>query len=333
MVNVTRQMLALAVFMAIGLAPDAKAQDKVSFGTDWRAQAEHGGFYQAEAAGIYRRYNLDVEIRQGGPQINHALQLAAGRLDFNMTPDSFGPLNFVREGVPAVAVAALFQKDPKVLIAHPGVGNDSLAQLKGKPIMIGSDTRAGVWHFLKAKFGFTDDQIRPYSFNVAPFLVDRNAVQQGYLSSEPFIIEQQGIKPVVHLFADYGYASYAAIIQTTSRLADGNPDLVQRFVNASIEGWYSYLYGDPAPANARIRQHNPDMTDALLAYGRDKLKAHGIIDSGDSQTLGIGAMTDERWQSFFAVMSEQGLYPRDLDWRKAYTLRFVNKGHGLALRR
>jgi NitT/TauT family transport system substrate-binding protein len=199
--------------------------------------------------------------------------------------------------------------------------------------MIGSDTRAGVWLFLKSKFGFTDDQIRPYSFNVAPFLVDRNAIQQGYLSSEPYLIEQQGIKPVVHLFADYGYSSYAAIIQTTNRLADGNPDLVQRFVNASIEGWYSYLYGDPSPGNALIKRQNQDMTDALLAFGRDKLKAHGIVDSGDSEKQGIGAMSDDRWQAFFTVMAEQGLYSRDLDWRKAYTLRFVNKAHGLALRR
>jgi len=328
-----RRSPTIIILAALTLAAPARALDNVTFGTDWRAQAEHGGFYQAEAEGIYRRYNLDVEIRQGGPQINHALLLAAGRLDFNMTPDSFGPLNFAREDVPAIAVAAMFQKDPKVLIAHPGVGNDTLPQLNGKPIMIGSDTRAGVWLFLKARFGFTDDQIRPYSFNVAPFLADRNAVQQGYLSSEPFVIEQQGIKPIVHLFADYGYTSYAAIIQTTRKLADGNPDLVRRFVNASIEGWYSYLYGDPAPANALIKRYNPDMTDALLAYGRDKLKAHGIVDSGDSRMRGIGAMNDERWQSFFQIMADQGLYPGDLDWRKAYTLRFVNQGHGLALRR
>ncbi|MFO1190348.1 MAG: ABC transporter substrate-binding protein [Alphaproteobacteria bacterium] len=333
MLNWNRLLPSIAALTVLCLATDVAGEDKVSFGTDWRAQAEHGGFYQAQAEGIYRRYDLEVDIRQGGPQVNHALLLAAGRLDFNMTPDSFGPLNFAREGVPAVAVAAMFQKDPKVLIAHPGAGHDSLPQLKGKPIMIGSDTRAGVWLFLKARFGFTDDQIRPYTFNVAPFLVDRNAVQQGYLSSEPFLIEQQGIKPVVHLFADYGYSSYAAIIQTSTRLVDGNPDLVQRFVNASIEGWYSYLYGDPAPANAIIKRQNPDMTDALLAYGRDKLRAHGVVDSGDSLVSGIGAMTDERWQSFYAVMAEQGLYPRDMDWRKAYTLRFVNKAHGVALRR
>jgi len=330
--------LALALTLIAALlggtaARPAAAEDKVSFGTDWRAQAEHGGFYQALATGIYRKHGLEVSVRQGGPQVNHAQLLAAGKLDFNMSPNSFIPLNFVGESIPMVAVAALFQKDPQVLIAHPGQGNDSLAALKGKPIMIGTDTRVGSWLFLRSRFGYSDDQIRPYSFNIAPFLADKTAVQQGYLSSEPFLVESQGVKPVVHLLADSGYASYAAVIQTSEKLVNENPDLVQRFVDASIEGWYSYLYGDPAPANELIKRDNPEMTDALLAYGRGKLKEYGIVDSGESETLGIGAMTEERWRDFYEVMAEQGLYPKGMDWRKAFTLRFVNKKAGMHLKK
>ena len=231
-----------------------------------------------------------------------------------------------------VAVAALFQKDPSVLIAHKGVGNDSLAALKGKPIMIGADTRVGWWLFLKAKFGYSDDQIRPYDFSVAPFLVDKKAVQQGYLTSEPFLIEQQGEMPEVFLIADAGYASYGSIIETSAKLAQEKPDLVQRFVDASIEGWYSYLYGDPAPGNALIRKDNPEMTDALLAYAIARIKQHGIVDSGDALASGIGAMNDQRWQEFFTVMSAQGLYPKSLDYRKAYTLQFTNKRVGMSLK-
>jgi NitT/TauT family transport system substrate-binding protein len=319
--------------LAALIATPATAQDKVTFGTDWKAQAEHGGFYQAIAAGIYAKHGLDVTLRPGGPQVNHAQLLAAGRLDFNMTPDSFGSFNFTRENVPMLAVAALFQKDPKVLISHAGTGNDSLQALKGKPIMIGSDTRAGVWLFLKSKFGYTDDQIRPYNFNVAPFLADKAASQQGYLSSEPLMIEKAGAKPVVHLVADYGYSSYAAIIQTSQKLVAEKPDLVQRFVNASIEGWYSYTYGDPAPGNALIKKDNPEMTDELIAYGRSKLKDHGIIDSGDSTTLGIGAMTEARWKDFFDVMSSQALYPPTMDWKKGFTTQFVNKKFAIEMKK
>ena len=254
----------LYVIAGLAGAGQAAAQT-VSFGTDWKAEAEHGGYYQAIATGIYRGHGLEVTLRQGGPQVNHAQLLAAGRLDFNLAPNSFGPLNFVAENIPMVAVAAIFQKDPSVLIAHPGQGNDNLAALRGKPIMIGSDTRITSWMFLKNKFGYTDDQIRPYTFSVAPFLADPKAVQQGYLSSEPFTIESQGVKPVVLLLADSGYSSYGSLIQTSEKLAQEKPDLVQRFVDGSIEGWYSYLYGDPAPANELIKRDNPEMTDALLA--------------------------------------------------------------------
>jgi NitT/TauT family transport system substrate-binding protein len=328
-----RLPIALSIAALIAGTASVRAQDKVSFGTDWKAEAEHGGYYQAIAAGIYKKHGLEVTLRQGGPQVNHAQLLAAGRLDFNEAPNSFISLNFVNESIPMVAVAAMFQKDPSVLIAHPGVGNDSLAALKGKPIMIGADTRVGWWLFLKAKFGYTDDQIRPYNFNVAPFLVDKQAVQQGYLTSEPFVIEQQGVKPVVFLIADAGYTSYGSIIQTSKKLIEEKPELVQRFVDASIEGWYSYLYGDPAPANALIKKDNPEMTDEILAYAVARIKQAGIVDSGDTQQRGIGAMNDGRWQDFQQVMAEQGLYPKTLDYRKAYTLQFVNKRVGIELKK
>ena len=323
----TRTLFGVAA--ALALPRGATAVETISFGTDWKAEAEHGGYYQAVATGIYRQHGLEVTVRQGGPQVNHAQLLAAGRLDFNLAPNSFIPLNFVQENIPMVAVAAIFQKDPSVLIAHPGQGNESLAALKGKPIMIGSDTRITSWNFLKSKFGYTDEQIRPYTFSVAPFLADPKAVQQGYLSSEPFTIEAQGVKPVVMLLADAGYSSYGSLIQTSGKLVQDKPDLVQRFVDASIEGWYSYLYGDSAPANALIKRDNPEMTDALLAYGIAKLKEYGIIDSGDAQTHGIGAMTEKRWQGFFDTMAGAGVYPKDLDFRKAFTVQFVNKKVGV----
>src|SRR5579884_344616 len=325
-----RAYLAAAFGVMAGLMLGrASAAQTVTFGTDWKAEAEHGGYYQALATGIYKKYGLDVTLEQGGPQVNHSELLAAGRLDFDEAPNSFTSLNFVQQDIPMVAVAALFQKDPSVLIAHPGRGDDSLAALKGKPIMIGADTRVTSWQFLKKKFGYTDDQIRPYDFSVAPFLADPQAIQQGYLPSEPFLIESHGVKPVVLLLADAGYDSYGSLIETSWKLVREHPGLVQRFVNASIEGWYSYLYGDPAPANALIKRDNPEMTDALLDYGRNKLKQYGIIDSGDTKKLGIGAMTAARWRHFFETMAAAGVYPRTLDYKKAFTLEFVDKRVGM----
>jgi NitT/TauT family transport system substrate-binding protein len=322
-------MLFGAMLGAALALPRPAVAESVAFGTDWKAEAEHGGFYQAIATGIYKRYGLEVDLRPGGPQVNHAQLLAAGVLDFNIASNSFVPLNFVREQIPMVAVAAIFQKDPSVLIAHPNEGDDSLAAFKGRPIMISGDTRVTSWLFLKEKFGYTDDQIRPYSFSVAPFLADKKAIQQGYLTSEPFIIEKEGVHPVVLLLADAGYGSYGAMIETSEKLVREKPDLVQRFVNASIEGWYSYLYGDPSPGNALIKRDNPEMTDALIAYGMEKMKAKGIVDSRDAKQNGIGAMSEARWQGFFDTMVKAGLYPAEMDFHKAYTLQFINKKVGM----
>lgn len=297
----------------------------VTFGTNWFAQAEHGGFYQAVAKGIYKEYGLDVKIQMGGPQVNGTQLLMGGAADFFM---GFGSdaIKAVEEGIPKVTVAAIFQKDPQVLITHPGVGNDSLEKIKGKPVLISAAANKTYWPFLKAKYGFKDDQKRPYNFNSGPFLADKNAAQQGYVTSEPLAIKKQGgFDPVVILLADHGYNPYSTTIETKKELIEKNPDLVQRFVDASIKGWYSYLE-DPEPGNQLIKKDNPEMTDEQLDYGLQKLKEYGIIISGDADKLGIGAMTDERWKSFFDTLAQQGVFKKETDYKQAYTLRFVNKG-------
>jgi len=314
-------------------AARAQGLDKLTFGTNWKAQAEHGGYYQAVATGIYRKYDLDVAIRMGGPQINHPQLLASGVIDFNMGSNCFSALNYVKNNIPMVCVGTVFQKDPQVLIAHAGQGNDSLAAMRGKPIMISPVARAGYWQFLKVKYGYTDEQIRTYTFNMAPFLADQSAIQQGFVTSEPYKIERAGAKIVVHLLADAGYSSYATTIETSWKLVNDKPEVVQRFVNATIEGWYSYLYGDPSPAHGLIKKDNPEMTDDQIAYSLGAIKRHGLVDSGDADKLGIGAMSSARWKDFHATMVDAGLYTADLDLTRAYTLKFVNKKHGLHLKK
>jgi NitT/TauT family transport system substrate-binding protein len=306
-----RRIAALLVLLFAATA--ARADDAISFGLDWVAEAEYGGYYQALATGLYARHGLKVTIRQGGPQVNQMQLMMAGRLDFNLGGGR--AIEFVQQNLPFVAIAAIFQKDPSVLIAQPDVGNDSFPALKGK-------------------FGYTDAQIRPYTFNMQPFLADKTLVQQGYLGSEPFAIEQAAhFKPVVLLLADAGYAGYANIVTTSTKLVTEKPDLVQRFIDASIEGWYSYLYGDPAPANKLIKQDNPEMPDALLAYGREVMKTRGIVDSGDALKLGIGAMTEARWAEFYRSMADVGVYPKGLDVTKAYTMQFVDEHVGMEMKR
>jgi NitT/TauT family transport system substrate-binding protein len=323
--------IATALAACFLLSHRAQAADKVTFGLDWVAEPEYGGYYQALATGIYKKYGLDVSIVEGGPQVNNAQLLVGGRLTFDITSNSFLALNFVQEGIPYVVVAAGFQKDPDILMAHSGVGNDSFEDLKGKPIAVSSGTRASWWLYLKAKYGFSDSQLKSYSFSLAPFFTDPQAIQEAYVTSEPYLVEQQtGKKPVVLMISDAGFNGYASLIATSEKLVKTDPDLVQRFVNASIEGWYSFLYGNPAPAFAAILKANPDMTPGLMHYGYTQLKERGIVVSGDATKLGIGAMTDARWQSFFNQMAVTGLYDKNLDYKAGYTLQFVDKGFGKA---
>jgi NitT/TauT family transport system substrate-binding protein len=311
-------------------ALQAQAADKVRFGTNWLAQAEHGGFYQAVADGTYARYGLDVEIVQGGPQSNNRLLLPTGRIEFTMGGNMIQAFAAVEQNVPTIVVASAFQKDPQVFIAHPGVGHDTFKSLIGAPIFLGKDFVAASFPWFKMEFGFREQDVRPYNFNPGPFIANKQSVQQGYATAEPFAIEKQaGFKPNVFLLADNGFDTYSTTIETRLDLVQKNPHLVQRFVDASAIGWKNYIYGDNAKANALIKRDNPDMTDEQIAFSIAKMKEYGIVDSGDSLTLGIGAMTDARQKSFFDKMVKTGAFKADLDYKKAYTLQFVNKRVGL----
>jgi NitT/TauT family transport system substrate-binding protein len=317
-------VLPAAAAVLLGATP-ALAQDAVTFGTNWVAQAEHGGYYQAVATGIYEAFGLDVTIRPGGPQINHRQMLVAGNIDFLMGSNNSESYNFVVEDLPFLSVAAIFQKDPQVWIAHASQGWETMEDLKNaSSILISADARTSYWPFMVKLYGYPESLAGPYNFSAAPFLADETIVMQGYLTSEPFSVAEAGGDPQVFLLADHGYSPYSTLITTSRKLVDENPDLVQRFVDASILGWYSYLYGDPAPANALIKADNPDMSDAQIAYSIDAMKQYGIVDSGDTLELGIGAMTDARWGDFFRQSVEIGQYDADLEYQRAYSLDFVN---------
>lgn len=328
-----RAALAAATLLATAWMPAAAQQlDKVRFGTNWVAEGEHGGYYQAVADGTYQKYGLDVEIVSGGPNINNRILLPVGKIDFFMSANSLQSFDAVANNIPTIAVAASFQKDPQVLIAHPGKA-EKLEDLKKLTLFISKEGMVSYFQWLKKDYGFDEAKVKPYTFNPQPFLADKNSAMQGYVTSEPFAVEQAGgFKPKVFLIADHGFNAYSTLIETRRELVEKKPDLVQRFVDASAVGWYNYLYGDSRPGNALIKKYNPEMTDALLANSIAKMKEYGIVDSGDTMKLGIGAMTDAHWKSFFEKMVRAGVVKANLDYKRAYTLKFVNKGVGNDLR-
>ena len=308
----------------------AQTLDRLSFNTDWRAQAEHGGYYQAIAAGLYKASGIELDLRPGGPSLNIGQMLLAGRVDMIMS-NSFEAFTYVREQAPFFTIASIFQKDPQVMIAHPGTGFDSFEKMRGRPLLISNGSRSTFWPYLRKKYGLSDAQLRPYNFNMAPFLADPQAIQQGFVTSEAYSIAKAlGKEPEVLLIADAGFSAYQTTIAISRKLAREKKELIQRFVDATLEGWAQYLEGGPATdaANALIKKDNPEQTDDRIHHAIKELNAKGIVRSGDALTGGIGAMSDARWQGFYDSMVDVDVLPRGLDVTTAYTLDFVNKGIG-----
>ena len=320
-------LLSALIFSASSQPEHDHALEPVTFATDWKAQAEQGGFYQAKALGLYEKAGLNVVIRGGGPGINIPQLLGAQAIDFAMGSNSFILLNMAQAGVPARAVMAAFQKDPQVLITHDRDDIKSISDMKDKPIMIADASINAFWVWMRARYGFSDKQIRKYTFNLAPFIVDKNAIQQGYATSEPFTISKNGVTPKVFLLSDEGYPSYAAMVIAQNKLIEEKPEIVQAFVTASIEGWRSYLMDDPTPGNQLILSSNQDMTQDILDHAITQIRDRGLVISGDAIDKGIGTMTRQRWETFFTLMAQNGLYDLDMNWESAFTTKFVNQTH------
>lgn len=329
----TMHLLAAAALIgAAAAAIPAAAQDKVTFGTNWLAQAEHGGYYQAIADGTYAKYGLDVTIAQGGPSAANRAQLVAGAIQFYMGGTT-AAISAAKEGIPSITLAAIFQKDPQILMSHPGKFAEFKDLAGASKYILSAEGFTSYFTWMKAQWPeFVDDKYEPYQFNPASFLADENAIQQGYLTSEPLSIEKEaGFSPDVWLLADQGFHPYSTTIEAMRPWYEANKDVAKRFVEASIIGWYHYLYGDNAAANELIKKDNPEMTDEQLAYGLKKMKEYGIVVSGDAETKGIGCMTDEGWQSFYDNMVKIGLFEAGIDIKQAYTTELVCQGLGMDL--
>ncbi|WP_280152974.1 ABC transporter substrate-binding protein [Piscinibacter sp. XHJ-5] len=328
----THTLARLAASTLLLVATLAPADDKVVFATNWKAQAAHGGFYQSVADGTYRKYGLDVTIQPGGPQVNNRPLLPAGRIDFLMTGNLLHSFDNAKNGVPTVVVAAMFQKDPQALIAHPGQGYEQFDNLKNAPVaLIAKDGQFTWWQWLKVTHGFQDEALKPYNYNLGPFLANPKAIQQGYSVAEPIYVENQGkFKPVVHLLADHGFSTYSTLIEARTETVKNKPELVQRFVDASVLGWVNYLYGDRRAANAMMMKDNPEMTVAEMEASVALMKEQGIVDSGEAARNGIGAMSETRIRDFYQQMVKAGLYKAgEVDLSKVAAMQFVNKKVGL----
>ncbi|MBY6160336.1 ABC transporter substrate-binding protein [Mameliella alba] len=317
--------------LAILTGATAQSAEPVTFALNWLPVAEHGGFYQAQLDGTYAACGLDVSIIPGGPQVNNRALMLAGRVDFHMGSDLLAAFNAAAEDIPVVAVAAIFQKTPQILMTHPGKA-DGFEGLKDMTILVDDNAYATYYRWMINKFGFSAEQRQPYTYNAAPFLADDGKVMQGYLTSEPYLIETEGgFKPDVYLLADHGFDSFATTIETMRGTLEKHPDTVKCFVEGSITGWYNYLWGDNSAANAEIKRLNPEFTQDKIDFAISQMKTYEVLTAGDAATLGIGAIPLDKAERFFRSMVEAGVLDEGLDWASAIDVTYVNKGHGTDL--
>lgn len=316
---------ALAAAVAAGLlaTSPANAAEKIRFLTNWFAQAEHGGYYQAKATGLYEDAGLDVSIGMGGPQVNVMQLLLAGDADIILGYD-IQTLISVEKGLPVINVAATFQKDPRCIMTRPDVEN--LGDLEGKKLLVASGGRTEWWPWLKAKYGYTDAMAQPYTFNLQPFFSNEDVAQQCYISSEPFQAQQRGVDVNVFLLADIGYPPYGGPIVTTRQFLEDNREAVEKFVRASMQGWKDYLE-NPGPANELIMEDNPKMTEEQIAFALKQFDRFGVVTGGDAQEMGIGVITEERWKKTYEFLVEYDLVGEEVDWRKAFTTEIIDDIH------
>jgi NitT/TauT family transport system substrate-binding protein len=330
----TRVTAVMGLCLSLQWVSSALAGEKVVYGTNWLAEPEHGGYYQALADGTYAACGLDVEIKSGGPQVNNRALLVAGKIDFLMGGNMLPPFFARKEGIPIKVVAAHFQKEPQIIMSHPGQGLDTWESLTESTIFVGDNSLTNFYRWMIVEHGFKLGKRKPYAFNSAPFIADKMSVQQGYVTSEPFAVRQQGgFEPNIFLLADYGFDTYATTIEVMEETIANHRDWVACFVEGSAIGWVNYLYGDPVLGNELIQSSNPEMTDEQIEFSIDQLRKYGIVDSGQSVLLGIGAMTDARHESFYHNMVKAGVIEGGIDYRETYTLDFVNKGVGLDVKK
>ncbi|MBZ9996626.1 ABC transporter substrate-binding protein [Mesorhizobium sp. BH1-1-4] len=331
-----KQKISVAVVALLAASTlGAAANEKATFGTNWLAEPEHGGYYQAVADGTYAACGLDVTIMPGGPQVSGRPMLLAGKIDFYMGGNLLSAFDAVQQGIPMRVVAADFQKDPQVIMSHPGEGLDKWEDLKNaEQYILGDEGAQTFFQWMVIELGFDASKRVPYTYNTAPFLANKKSIQQGYVTSEPFAVKKEGgFVPNQFLLADYGWDTYSTTIEVMQDTIDKKPEMVQCFVDGSAKGWYKYLYGDNKAANDMIKKDNPDMSDEQIAFSIEQMKKFGLADSGDTEKLGIGAMKEERIKSFYDKMVKAKVTPAGIDITKAYTLAFINKGVGLDLKK
>jgi NitT/TauT family transport system substrate-binding protein len=313
---------ALLVFLAAGCRGGSSRSENgltpVRLQLDWYPQPEVGGFYTAQMLGYYKAEGLDVSMLPL-PQYGSVAQIVAtGKAEFGLG-SSVDILEWDSNGLPLLAVAATMQHDPQAVMVHSNSPIRDFKDLDGHTI---AAQTGAVWlKYVIARYGLRDVRQIPSTRSIANFLADPDYVQQIFVTSEPYFAKQAGAGVRTMLISSSGYDPYR--VQFTTRdFATRHPDIVAKFVRASIRGWQEYLH-DPAPTNALLLKLNPALNPAQEAYTAQALRDGGFITGDAAKNEQIGRMSAARWQATDDQLKSLGIVGRSFDPATAYSLRFL----------
>jgi len=293
---------------------------KVTLQADWYPQPEHGGFYNALVKGYYRDEGLDLTIQPGGPYVVVPQQVASGSAQFGLA-SSDQILESVADGQPLVAVAATMQRDPQGIMVRKDSPIHSFADMNGHTVAV---KLGSTWfEYLLKRYKLDHVHEIPATFSVANFIADPQYIQQAFATSEPYFAQQAGIETRVLLTSDAGYDPYRVMFTTRSFLND-HPDVVAKFIRASIKGWRDYL-NDPSPANAAISKLNPALNQQWMQFTCRALREEGFVTGDDRSGVRLGRMDAARWKTMYEQLLDLKVIETPFDPTTAYTLQFVEK--------
>ena len=318
--------IVLAAALALSAGP-AVAQEKkltpVRFTLNWIPTPDHSGYYAAKIGGIYEKYGLDVEIRPGGPQVNVHQLLAAKQTDMIMGT-TMRAFNARHEGIPIVTVASWYQKDATTFMLHPDNKASNLADLKANQVMIPNISKVNYWPWMKAKFGFSDDQLKPYDFAYRSWALNPNAISQGYITSDKPNMAGVGVpNGRSMLLADHGWNQYINTVDVLEEMIEKKPEVIRAFLRATAEGWRQYLK-DPTATNAELTRLNPDLSRETAAYGYEVITTYRLLGVASADEGKIGTISDARLKAFAEEMVKAGAIPASDAYEKSYTLKFMD---------
>nr|WTB28218.1 ABC transporter substrate-binding protein [Streptomyces sp. NBC_00830]WTB35863.1 ABC transporter substrate-binding protein [Streptomyces sp. NBC_00830] len=267
----------------------------------WYADPEGGGFFAAKSEGLYDDKKLDVTLQSGGPQVSATQLVAAGRAQVGFA-DAAAVIQAQQQGIPIVAIGALYQDNPVGVMVHADTGITSFDDMDGKTWVTQTGQLGPQW--IKQETGI-DFTTQAYQGSIANFLKKDTLVQQGWPTNEVYQAEKAGVKVNFVPFSDSGYNPYNDVFFTSESYLKSHREELKTFLAASMQGWQDYM-GDVSvakTANAAILKANDQQSSESVWYAWDKQREYVVAGDGKKQ---LGAMTADRWNTLIDQMKQLG---------------------------